>query len=63
MTEHSTEVIAGQRLMVGFDGTDFNDNLKFLIGTLQVGGLILFSRNLGNRSRSGSCAVTARIRR
>jgi hypothetical protein len=47
MTHFSTEVMAGQRLMVGFDGTDFNDDLKFLIGTLQVGGLILFSRNLG----------------
>jgi beta-N-acetylhexosaminidase len=34
--------------MVGFDGTGFNDDLKFLIGTLQVGGLILFSRNLGS---------------
>jgi len=47
MTEFSTEVMAGQRLMVGFDGTDFNDDLEFLIGTLQVGGLILFSRNMG----------------
>jgi beta-N-acetylhexosaminidase len=47
MTDFSTAVMAGQRLMVGFDGTDFNDDLKFLIGTLQVGGLILFSRNLG----------------
>jgi beta-N-acetylhexosaminidase len=46
MTEFSTEVIAGQRLMAGFDGTGLNDNLRFLIGTLQVGGLILFSRNL-----------------
>ena len=32
--------------MVGFDGTGFNDDLEFLIGTLKVGGLILFSRNL-----------------
>ncbi len=47
MTELSTQVMAGQRLMVGFDGTGFNDDLKFLIGSLQVGGLILFSRNLG----------------
>ncbi len=47
MTQLSTDVMAGQRLMVGFDGTDFNDDLKFLIGTLGVGGLILFSRNLG----------------
>ena len=32
--------------MVGFDGTSFNADLKFLIGTLKVGGIILFSRNL-----------------
>lgn len=47
MTAFSTEAMAGQRLMVGFDGTDFNDDLKFFIGNLRVGGLILFSRNLG----------------
>ena len=44
----TTEEMAGQRLMVGFDGTGFNDDLAFLIGTLKVGGLILFSRNLGS---------------
>lgn len=37
---------AGQRLMVGFDGTDFNDDLSELIQTIRPGGLILFSRNL-----------------
>jgi beta-N-acetylhexosaminidase len=42
----SAETMAGQRLMVGFDGTFFNDDLKWLVGTLRVGGLILFSRNL-----------------
>jgi beta-N-acetylhexosaminidase len=45
--------MAGQRLMVGFDGTAFNEDLKFLIGTLQVGGLILFSRNLGEPDKIG----------
>jgi beta-N-acetylhexosaminidase len=48
MHPFDNEFMAGQRLMVGFDGTGFNDDLKFLIGTLQVGGLILFSRNLGS---------------
>jgi beta-N-acetylhexosaminidase len=47
MIELSTEMMAGQRLMVGFDGTGFNDDLEFLIGSLRIGGLILFSRNLG----------------
>jgi beta-N-acetylhexosaminidase len=38
--------MAGQRLMAGFDGTTFNDDLKFLIETLRVGGVILFKRNI-----------------
>ncbi len=37
---------AGQRLIVGFDGTDLNIDLKFLIHTLKVGGIILFKRNI-----------------
>ncbi|MBU0994079.1 MAG: beta-N-acetylhexosaminidase [Proteobacteria bacterium] len=42
----SERQIAGQRLMVGFDGTRLNSDLEFLIGTLNVGGIILFSRNI-----------------
>ena len=38
--------LAGQRLMVGFNGTDLNENLKFLIKQLKVGGIILFAQNL-----------------
>ncbi len=41
------EQLAGQRLMVGFDGDAFNDDLRMLIGELKVGGVILFARNLG----------------
>ena len=37
---------AGQRLMVGFDGTDLNDQLKQYIRDFKVGGIILFSRNV-----------------
>ena len=40
------EQLAGQRLMVGFDGITFNDDLRFLIGTLNIGGVILFTRNI-----------------
>jgi len=40
------EQLAGQRFMVGFDGTTFNDDLRFLIGTLNIGGVILFTRNI-----------------
>ena len=42
----SREQLAGQRLMVGFDGTALNSDLKHLIGGLKVGGIILFSRNI-----------------
>ncbi len=44
----SNEQLAGQRLMVGFDGTGLNDDLKFLIDTIKVGGIILFARNLSS---------------
>jgi beta-N-acetylhexosaminidase len=46
ITAFSNEQSAGQRLMVGFDGTELNPDLKFLIKTLHVGGIILFARNL-----------------
>ncbi len=32
--------------MIGFDGTELNDELRYAIDTLKVGGLILFSRNI-----------------
>ena len=44
----SIEQLAGQRVMVGFDGKWFNADLKFLIGALKVGGVILFSQNIEN---------------
>jgi beta-N-acetylhexosaminidase len=46
ITSFTPEQSAGQRLMVGFDGTELNAELKFLINKLKVGGIILFSRNL-----------------
>lgn len=48
ITAFSVEQSAGQRLMVGFDGTELNPDLKFLIKTLHVGGIVLFARNLIN---------------
>lgn len=38
--------LAGQRLMVGFRGQVLDDELRFLIRDLHVGGLILFKRNV-----------------
>ena len=42
----SDKQLAGQRLMVGFEGTGFNEDLKFLISELKVGGVILFAINI-----------------
>jgi len=45
--------LAGQRLMVGFDGTILTRDLKYLIDTVRVGGIILFSRNIHNPEQLG----------
>ncbi len=38
--------LAGQRLMLGFDGTEYNDELKEIFKEIRPGGIILFSRNI-----------------
>jgi len=48
ISDFSAEQIAGQRLMVGFDGTELTRELMFLINTLKVGGIILFKGNIKN---------------
>ena len=45
------EQLAGQRLMVGFKGKVLDDELRFLIGKMRVGGLILFKRNVSDPSQ------------
>jgi len=42
----SAEQFAGQRLMVGFEGTELSRELMFLIDILKVGGIILFAGNI-----------------
>jgi len=39
-------IMAGQRLMLGFDGVELNDELKHIIGDIHACGIILFSRNI-----------------
>lgn len=46
ITTYSDEQLAGQRLMVGFEGTEFSRELESLVDEIKVGGLILFARNL-----------------
>jgi len=38
--------MAGQRLMLGFNGTDFNDELRHIIEDIKACGIILFKRNI-----------------
>ncbi len=45
---NSPEELAGQRLMVGFDGQVISSDLKYLIDTLKIGGVVLFKRNLSD---------------
>jgi beta-N-acetylhexosaminidase len=44
--DFSDEQLAGQRLMAGFEGTQLDEDLKFLIGDLKAGGIVLFSHNV-----------------
>ena len=48
ITSFSDEQLAGQRLMVGFEGTRLNRELESFIGEIKVGGIILFARNIIN---------------
>lgn len=50
----STRELAGQRLMVGFDGTQFGPDLAYLIAELCVGGVILFARNIDTPAQLGA---------
>ncbi|MBF0468728.1 MAG: beta-N-acetylhexosaminidase [Desulfamplus sp.] len=40
------DLLAGQRLMVGFEGTGINSELKALIKDIKVSGIILFAGNI-----------------
>jgi len=44
----SDEQLAGQCLMVGFEGPALDDDLRAMIGEMHVGGLILFTRNVSD---------------
>ncbi len=46
LAKFSNPQLAGQRLMVGFEGTRLDPDLKFLIREIRAGGLILFAYNL-----------------
>jgi beta-N-acetylhexosaminidase len=47
----SGDLLAGQRLMAGFDGQHLDRPLRRLIADLRLGGLILFKRNVKSASQ------------
>lgn len=40
------DILAGHKLILGFDGLEFNDDLKHVIGEIKAAGLILFKANI-----------------
>jgi beta-N-acetylhexosaminidase len=58
ITSFTPEQSAGQRLMAGFDGIALNAELKFLIDTLRVGGIILFAGNIINPDQIKNLCVS-----
>jgi beta-N-acetylhexosaminidase len=58
ITSFTPEQSAGQRLMVGFDGIALNAELRFLIDTVKVGGIILFTANLINPNQTKDLCVS-----
>jgi beta-N-acetylhexosaminidase len=58
ITSFTPEQSAGQRLMVGFDGIALNAELRFLIDTVKVGGIILFTANIINPNQTKDLCVS-----
>ena len=44
--EKNINLMAGQRLMLGFDGIELNDDLRYIISQIKACGIILFKRNI-----------------
>lgn len=51
ISDFSAEQLAGQRIMAGFEGEELSDGLRFLIGTIKVGAVILFAGNVRTPAR------------
>ncbi len=59
ITEFTLEQLAGQRIMAGFEGTELNRDLKRLIDTVKIGGIILFSGNLSDPEQIRELCLSA----
>ncbi len=60
MTQLSIEEMAGQRLMLGFDGLTLNNQLKHLIRNYKAGGIILFKPNIDSPEQLRTLCADAR---
>ncbi|MCG8635177.1 MAG: beta-N-acetylhexosaminidase [Desulfobacterales bacterium] len=60
MTQLSIEEMAGQRLMLGFDGQTLNARLKYLIKEIKTGGIILFKPNIESPEQLKTLCADAR---
>ena len=52
-TEMSPAQLAGQKLMVGFEGSEFSEDVADLIASLHLGGIILFTGNIVSPEQIG----------
>ncbi len=59
MEQYAPAQMAGQRLMVGFDGLSLSEDLKYLIDTLKAGGLILFKQNVSSPEQVADLCTSA----
>ncbi|MBU1342181.1 MAG: beta-N-acetylhexosaminidase [Proteobacteria bacterium] len=53
--------MAGQQLMLGFDGIDLNQELKHIIGEIKAGGIILFKRNIETPEQVASLCAACQV--
>jgi beta-N-acetylhexosaminidase len=57
MNQRDNRLLAGQRLMVGFEGTTLNSDLRQMIQEMKIGGIILFKSNIQSPAQvSALCA-------
>ncbi len=55
------EQLAGQRLMVGFSGKVLDEELRFMISKMRVGGLIVFKRNVSDPAQVAALCRAAQV--
>ncbi|MEH0022358.1 MAG: glycoside hydrolase family 3 N-terminal domain-containing protein [Desulfobacter sp.] len=60
MTKQSIDDMAGQRLMLGFDGHRLDTGLKRLIRDYRAGGIILFKNNIDSPAQLKALCADAR---